>query len=158
MAEGGACPDPLLADSDGDTLVDGDEVVMGTNACAADTDSDGVPDAEDPTPTDPGVPVDFIEEGLRDLGATVDGLDLGQFEGRNDNARSGRRNALSNRLNSAANAAREGDYQEAIDQLESILLRIDGDPTPPDWMKDPQRVLVRVDIELWRDLLLLLLP
>lgn len=112
---------------------------LGTNPCESDTDSDGVPDAEDPTPTDPGVPVDYIEDGLRELGVTIDSLDLSHFEGNNDNSRSGRRNALSNRLNSASNAARDGDYQEAIDQLESILLRIDGDPTPADWMNDPQR-------------------
>ena len=49
--------DPLVADSDGDSLSDSDEIqVSGTDANDADTDGDGISDAEDPAPTDPSIP------------------------------------------------------------------------------------------------------
>jgi len=41
---------PLNRDSDGDTLPDGDETQIGTNPLEKDTDGDGIPDNEDTTP------------------------------------------------------------------------------------------------------------
>ncbi len=157
MASGGDCPDPLDPDSDDDNLSDGMEVVLGTDPCNPDTDADGVPDDIDPFPTDPGVSSGFIEDALRDLAAYVDGLDLSLFAAKNNNAAAGRRNAMSNKLNAAANAVNSGDIDDAIDQLLSLLAKLDDDPTPPDWMLDSlEKDGLRKDIELIIDLLLLL--
>ena len=82
---------------------------------------------------------------------------MGSFDAPNDNARRGRRNALSNRLIAAANAVRAGDILGAIDILESVLLRLDGDPSPPDWMVDPERTILAEQIMLQIALLELLL-
>ena len=41
---------PLNRDTDGDTLPDGDETRIGTNPLEKDTDGDGIPDNEDLTP------------------------------------------------------------------------------------------------------------
>ena len=61
---------------------------------------------------------------------------LSLFDAPNNNARKGRRNAISNKLNAAANAVASGDFQDAIDQLTSLLAKLDGAPNPPDWMVD----------------------
>ncbi len=47
--------DPLLGDSDGDTISDGDEVAAGTNPTKRDSDEDGVDDNLDPAPGDPNI-------------------------------------------------------------------------------------------------------
>ncbi len=134
MAEGSGCPDPLDADSDGDTLSDGDEVLMGTDTCNVDSDADTIPDDVDPFPLDPGGTTGFVESELRDLCDTISGLDLSLIEAKNDNARAGRQNAMCNKVNAAANAAAAEEYPEAIDQVESLLAKLDGDPQPKDWM------------------------
>ena len=157
IAAGSGCPDPLDSDSDDDGLSDGEEVALGTNPCDPDTDGDGVPDPDDPTPLDPGVPGSFLEESLRDASALIGEIPEASFDAPNDNARRGRRNALSNRLTAAANAVRAGDIQGAIDILESVLLRLDGDPRPPDWMLDPERTILREQIMLQIALLELVL-
>ena len=36
----------------------------------------------------------------------------------------------------AANQVADGDIQGAIDELEKVLKRVDGDPSPPDWLAD----------------------
>jgi len=154
MAQGGACPDPLNPDSDGDSLSDGEEVVLGTNLCSADTDGDGLNDDFDPLPLDPGVTSGYLEDALRELAEWIDGLPLDVFDAKNDNARAGRRNALSNKANAAANAVHDGDYEDAIAQLESMLLKLDGDPSPPDWIvADPVRAELRDSLELLIELL-----
>ncbi len=158
-AMGGGCPDPLDSDSDGDTLSDGDEAVtLGTDPCNADTDGDGVDDNVDPTPTDPGVPGSFLEDLTRDLANDViPGLDLGNFTGPNNNANQGRRNALANKAQSAANFIAAGDYASAIAELESLLEKIDGIEPPPDWIADSQeKTDLREEVELLIALLELL--
>lgn len=135
IAQGGACPDPLSADSDGDSLSDGTEaLVLATDPCNADTDGDGVADATDPLPNVPGVTSGFIEELLRSLSDTVSELPLTEFDGPNDNARKGRRNAIANKLAAAANDVSSGSVEGALSSLESLLQKLDGDPQPPDWM------------------------
>lgn len=143
------CPDPLVADSDGDTLLDGEEVALTTNPCDPDTDDDGVDDGIDPLPLDPGVPPSYVDQELRALCDVVALFDLGLIDARNDNARAGRRNAMCNKLSSAANAMAAGDYQEALDQLASLQRKLDGAPAPPDWMVDSlERVLLHDELDL----------
>lgn len=155
IAEGGACPDPLDGDSDGDTLLDGTEVTIGTDPCNADSDGDGVADNVDPTPLDPGVPPEFLEAETRDLCEAILDLDLALFNGPNDNANSGRRNSLANRACNAANAIAVGDLQSAIDLLEALLQKIDGESSPPDWMADsPEKTASADEVSL----LIALLP
>lgn len=149
MAQGGGCPSPLDADSDNDGLEDGAEVTLGTSPCNADTDGDGVNDAQDPTPLVPGVPASWIESRLRDDATGVMALGLSVFDAPNNNAKAGRRNAISNKLSSAANMVADGDLQGAIDELTSLLQKLDGEPSPPDWMVDgPDKDALRAEIEL----------
>ncbi|MEE8155543.1 MAG: hypothetical protein V3T53_11375 [Phycisphaerales bacterium] len=154
IAEGSGCPDPLNPDSDGDTLSDGEEVlVLCTDPCNVDTDGDGVPDNIDPLPLDPGGTPGFVEQELRDLAMFVDALDpdleLGLIDAPNDNAATGRRNAMSNKLTSAANAVAAGGVDGAIDQLLSLLAKLDGDPQPKDWMTEsPERDALVLEIEI----------
>jgi len=140
IAEGGGCPDPLDPDSDGDLLLDGEEVAIGTSTCDPDTDGDGVPDDIDPFPTDPNGNQEAVAEDLRLLSEYVQSLPLAVIDAPNANAASGRRNAMTNRIHAAANATDQGDYEAAITILESLLLKLDGDPSPPDWMvASPER-------------------
>jgi hypothetical protein len=148
MAEGGPCPDALDPDSDGDTLLDGDEVALGTNSCNADTDGDTVPDNEDDLPTVPGSS-GLIEADLRAVCGTIEALDLSLIDAKNNNARAGRRNAMCNKLNAAANAVAAGDYDEALDQLASLRAKLDGEAKPKDWMFDgPARDAIVLDIDI----------
>ncbi len=158
-ALGSGCPSPTTPDSDGDSLSDGDEVSGGTNPCSADSDGDGVGDAQDPTPTDPGVPDNYIEEALRAAGATVAAYDLSLFNGANNNAKAARRNALSHRLVSAAKKVAAGHYSAAINILEKLLdNRLDGEPKPRDWMvESPEKQALIDEIALMIGLLELLL-
>ena len=158
IAEGSGCPDPMEFDSDGDTISDGDEVAAGSDPCNSDTDGDGVPDNIDPDPLDPGIE-GFIETELRDLCVNfVAELNLDLIDAPNNNARKGRRNAMCNKLNAAANATAAGDIQSAIDQLTSLLAKVDGQPQPKDWMvpspeKDDLRSAIEVGIFLLEFLL-----
>lgn len=155
IAMGGECPNPLDADSDGDTISDGDEVAGGTNPCNADTDGDGLRDDVDPTPTVPGATTGFLEDFSRALADNeIQPLAPELFNGSNDNVNDGRRNALANRATDAANAIAAGDIEGAIDSLMSLLSKIDGQSPPPDWMDDPPEILV-TKVELLIALLLL---
>lgn len=134
LAEETGCPDALDPDSDGDTLSDGAEVALGTDPCNSDSDADTIPDGIDPLPLDPGGTMAWIEAGLRQLCSDVDALDLSVIDAANDNARAGRRNAICNKLNAAANAVAVGGDADAIDQIGSLLAKLDGLPKPADWM------------------------
>ena len=129
--------DPLNPDSDGDGVSDGDEVNgLGTNSNNPDSDGDGVGvgDALDPLPNDPGVTSGYTEDWLRMISETALGYDLSVIDSKNGNAAKGRRNALSNKLNSTANAISAGDYETAIDTLTSLLQKLDDNSKPKDWM------------------------
>lgn len=136
VAQGSGCPDPNNADSDGDTLADGAEaaVTLGTDPCNPDTDGDMVADNIDDQPTVPGVTTGFLEDALLVLCGAVETMPLVSFDAPNDNARKGRRNAMCNKLNAAARSIADGDLQDALDVLEGLLQKLDGEPSPPDWM------------------------
>lgn len=136
MAMGGSCPDPQNPDSDGDGLQDGAEVAQGTHPCSADTDADGVGDATDPLPTQPGVTSGWLEAACRQLAADIQALAAGLFTGPNANANAGRRGALANRAVDAANAVAANDVQGAQDSLDGLLEKIDGLGPAPDWLAD----------------------
>lgn len=157
MAEGTGSPDPLDPDSDDDGLLDGDEVLYGTDPSNPDTDGDGVFDGEDPLPTTPGVTSGFVEEELRQLAADIDSLGVEYFTGKNDNAAAGRRNSMSNKANAAANAVNAGDLESAIDQLVSLLEKVDANDSPPDWMYESvEKEILAEDISLLIELLMLM--
>ena len=156
-AQGSRCPDPLDQDSDGDTLTDGDEVTGGTNPCDADTDGDGLRDDVDPHPTIPDGNTGALEQSARSLADDILLWNLALFNGPNDNANRGRRNALSNRATDAANAIAANDIEGAIDSLQSLLAKIDGATPPPDWMDDsPEKTDLAAEVELLIALLRLL--
>ncbi|MFC1604706.1 hypothetical protein ACFL5F_06725 [Planctomycetota bacterium] len=136
IAEGSGCPDPLNPDSDGDTLADGAEVDMGTSPCNVDTDGDTIPDNIDPYPTDPEGTEGYIEAETRDLADFIRGLDLNLFTGPNSNANKGRRTALANRADAAANNIADEDFLGAIGVLLSLTDRVDDVSVPKDWMVD----------------------
>jgi hypothetical protein len=150
IAQGSGCPDPLNLDSDGDNLKDGDEVNgtgsngVITDPCNADTDGDGIPDDIDPLPTDPSGTEDYIAQDLRDLSDYIAILNPPLFDAPNNNARKGRRGAMSNKVSAAANAVAAGDIQGAIDELNDLLLKLDDLPKPKDWMLagTPEKALV----------------
>ncbi|MHC5110649.1 MAG: hypothetical protein ACYTHJ_12330 [Planctomycetota bacterium] len=136
VINGSNCPDPLNPDSDGDTLLDGEEVALGTNPCVTDTDEDGLPDNLDPFPTNPEGNSGFLEGEIRELQnqLSYDQLEASADLGENANANQGRRNALCNRLNAAANAVRQENYLAAADILQGVLERMDGEEPPADWL------------------------
>jgi len=141
--------DPLNPDSDGDGVSDGDEVnVLGTDPNNSDSDGDGVGDADDPLPNDPGVTSGYLEDYLRMISGDALAYDLSLIDAKNNNAAKGRRNALSNKLNSAANAISAGNYVDALDGLTSLLQKLDDDGSPKDWMlPSPEKTLLRSDVE-----------
>ena len=136
MADGSGCPDPLNPDSDGDTLLDGDEVDSGTNPCNVDTDGDGLTDDIDPYPLDPEITNDVLEQMARTLCAMIRDLNLALFNGPNNNANKGRRNALANRACGAANGIGDGNIDSAVASLMSLLDKVDDADPPPDWMDE----------------------
>ena len=69
-------------------------VAAGTNPCNEDSDGDGLPDGVDPTPTEPGATTGFLEDFSRATADEIQALDSGLFNGLNNNANNGRRNAL----------------------------------------------------------------
>lgn len=134
IAFGTGCPNPINYDSDGDTLIDGHEVNIGTDPCNSDTDRDGIPDNIDPFPTDPGGTSGYIEDEIRSIGDFIGNIDLELFTGPNDNANQGRHNALSNRTTAAANEVADGNILEAITVLNNLLRFIDGIEPSVDWI------------------------
>ncbi len=81
-------------------------------------------------------------------------MDLGTFNGPSDNANEGRRHSLANRANESANLIAAGDTQGAIDKLNSLLSKIDGQSPPPDWMADsPEKSALAQEVALLISLL-----
>ena len=137
LAAGGDCPNPLIPDSDNDGLSDGEEhISLGTDPCLPDTDGDGIPDNIDPIPLDPAGTWEYLEEQAEELGAEILTVDLELFSGTNDKAAAGRQGALSNRAAQAAREIAAGEYVDAIDTLNSLLDRVDGENPPKDWIED----------------------
>jgi len=128
--------DPCDPDSDDDSVSDGDELAAGTSPVAADTDGDGLADGVDPDPLVPGLSGDALAEEVREIANDVTEIPAASFTGPNANAERGRRNALANRLQAAANHIEDGDFEEALAILEHVRELVDGDPSPPDVM-DP---------------------
>jgi hypothetical protein len=128
--------DPCDADSDDDMLPDGSELAAGTSPVAADTDGDGMEDGVDPDPLQPDVTVDELADLVYDAATGVLEIPEAAFDGPNANAERGRRNALGNRLQAAANAIESGDLEEALAILDHVRELIDGLPAPPDVMDD----------------------
>jgi hypothetical protein len=134
-----ACIDGCAGDtdSDGDTVLDRVEIVQtGSDPCGQDTDGDGVLDGVDPDPLVPGVSEDQLTEMVRDTSIGVLDIPEGAFEGNNANAERGRRNALSNKLQAAANELEAGHLEEALQILTHVHALLDGDPSPADVMED----------------------
>ncbi len=145
---GGDCPDLLVADSDGDTLLDGAEVGSGTDACASDTDGDGAPDALDPSPTVPGATTEQLVELAGSIAAGLAELPLSEFVAPTARSAAQRRASLVARVEDAAAAIAAGDELAASELLLSVRVRIDGDPTPTDWLApsaEQAALLARVD-------------
>ena len=67
------------------------------------------------------------------------------------------RNALCNKMQSTAKKIANGDLQEALDKIESDLLpKLDGDPSPGDWMVDSDdKSLLHDDLVLLASLITL---
>lgn len=129
------CTDPLNPDTDGDGWSDGYEaLVAGTDPCNPDSDGDGLIDSIDPTPLIPGATSSWLEATTRQIALHVAELDLAEFAAPNNNARAGRRTALSNHLSAAANAMAVSNSSAATGQLLALLQKIDDQPAPPDWM------------------------
>ena len=61
---------------------------------------------------------------------------MGLFNGPNSDANLDRRASLASRANDAANLLEAGDKQGALDELNSLLRKIDDESPPPDWMDD----------------------
>jgi hypothetical protein len=71
-----------------------------------------------------------------------------KFSAPSASAARGRRNAPSSKIVEAANLTAFGNYQGAIGDLTSLLLRLDDDPTPPDWMlPSSERDQLAIDID-----------
>ena len=144
-----------VSDADGDGVDDDvDNCPDTANAAQLDTDGDMVDDNVDDLPTTPGVTSGFIEDDLRALCDFVKDLALENFDAPNNNARRGRRNAMCNKLNSAANKVAQGNFASAHDKLQSLLQKVDDENQPPDWMvhvgmEDPSnKDVVRDDVSL----------
>ena len=66
---------------------------------------------------------------------------------------------MCNKLNAAARAVAKDDIQDAIDQLTSLLAKLDGDTKPNDWMVEGslEKLIVHDTVAALRSLLEFLL-
>jgi hypothetical protein len=135
-------------DSDGDALSDGTELGSGSNPCNTDTDGDGLNDGVDPNPLVPRSSIDALADAVRTAATSVLDIPESRFTGPNEQAQRGRRNALANQLQSAANAIEAGNLEEALAILEHLLDRLDGNAAPPEVMEDgPAKDALREEVE-----------
>jgi hypothetical protein len=125
----------FVPDSDGDGLFDDEEFsVYGTDPLLADTDGDGVDDGDDPEPAEPGVGADWLAAEALALATSIECLDLSLVDAANDNAASGRLGSLATRARSAAERFEDGKVSSATALLDGLLDRIDGVDSPEDWL------------------------
>ncbi len=75
-----------------------------------------------------------VAERILELAATIRSLDLRLFDAPNRRAAAGRRNALANRADDAAASLLDGDLDDALESLHSLLVRVDGGRRPKDWL------------------------
>ena len=102
----------------------------------------------DPNPLVPRSSIDALADAVRASATGVLDIPESSFAGPNENAQRGRRNALANQLQSAANAIEAGNLEDALAILEHVLDRLDGNPAPPDVMEDgPAKDALREEVE-----------
>ena len=77
------------------------------------------------------------------------------FAAQGDKGRKKRRLVFGNWLSSAANAVTAGDIQDAVDQLNDLLTKLDGKPDPEDWMLPGTTEGTTVANRIRRDVVLL---
>jgi hypothetical protein len=144
---GHGTPDRSI-DSGGDALSDGTELASGSNPCNPDTDGDGLSDGVDPNPLVPRSSSEVLADAVRTTVTGVLAIPESRFTAPNENAQRGRRNALANQLQSAANAIEQGNLEEALSILEHVLDRLDGNAVPPDVIEDgPAKDALRDEVE-----------
>ena len=80
------------------------------------------------------IDAEAIAERIADLADDIRELDLELIDAPNDRAADGRRNALANRADDAAAFLLDGDLDSALESLDSILIRVDGERRPRDWL------------------------
>ncbi|MCC6699472.1 MAG: FG-GAP repeat protein [Candidatus Hydrogenedentes bacterium] len=137
LAQGSGCPDPLNPDSDGDGLLDGDEVVnLGTSPCDPDTDGDGIEDGTDPTPLEYGVPAAYVAALVDSLAKAVAALPVNVIDAPNAKCAKGRISAMTCKLKTVQQKLASGCYTAAMRELQCLLLLVDGNAEPADWVKD----------------------
>ena len=154
MAAGTGCPDLLVADSDGDSLLDGAEVDLGTSPCDADTDDDGASDDLDPDPLEPGAPASELAAWAEAIADDLAATDPSAVAAPNAKSATGRLGSLVTRIEAAARAIEEGDFDTARELLASVRLRLDGLDDPDDWLLDsPARAALLHEIEALEGLL-----
>ncbi|MFT7578424.1 MAG: hypothetical protein ACI9MR_000082, partial [Myxococcota bacterium] len=149
------CPGSPNVDSDGDGLTDGEEAQLGTDPCNPDTDGDGVDDGDDDRPTEPGVSARQLVRTLKKAADTTLRLRLDLFAG-SGRAAGNNRAALTSTLRQASAAIRSGRTEKAISLLRGLLLRLDGESRPEDWMPPSrEKAALKAQVELLLSLLLL---
>ena len=93
---------------------------------------------------------------MRDVASNINGLDLDLFTGRNDRSQRARRNILASHVRRATKFVTRDKPDAALIFLNLALRRVDGDPSPRDWMIDSmEKDAVRQDIELLMALIVL---
>ena len=145
--------DPDNPDTDGDGLTDGDEVnIHGTDPLDPDTDDDGLTDgievAYGTDPLDPDTDNDGIPDGddVEFVQNAVNGLADESFNG------IGNRTAFLAIMDSAERSVSKGNYEQAVKKLTNLRDRIDGCGTSPDtndWIVDcDDQIEVRALLDL----------
>lgn len=144
LADGSGCPNPLIADSDSDGLLDGFEVnQLGTSPCNDDTNGNGILDATDPFPAEPATTSELINY-VQEVSETFLAIETARYLGPNTRAQLARQKVLAARMDEAASLISQGLNVEALDVLNSVLDRVDNDPSPPDWLSGAERETMEI--------------
>lgn len=127
--------DPLVADTDGDGLPDGQEIDLGTDPLDTDSDSDGLSDGEEVAlgtdPLDPDSDSDGLPDGSDPdiIAAVIADLPLDVFVNRADPL--GQRNAMLSRLENIERVIEAGNTEKAVRMLRNLRRMVDGCPSTP---------------------------